>query len=120
MPSVLTDDDFAEMAAALPNLVETRLGKVCSADSCRTMVAWRPPGSGNTQNGSRVILDQDYIASLLILPTHCKDLRCLEIHFSTGNILHDLESVQRNPRLRDLYALPKCRVGILAAYDAPL
>jgi hypothetical protein len=93
----LTDDDVAEMAVALPNLVVARLGEVCSANTCRTTVA-----------------------SLLILSTHCRNLDNLEIHFSTRDILHDLKSIPEDPRLRDFFPLPRCPLGMLTVSEAPI
>ena len=93
----LTDSDIAEMAAALPNLVHLDLGEVCSADSCETTVA-----------------------SLLIISTCLKDLKYLDIHFRTGNLLLDFGSMSSNPQFRDLFHLPRCGLQSLDLYSAPL
>ena len=93
----LTDDDIAEVAMTLPNLEEAMFGFACSANSCRTTVS-----------------------SLLFLSTRCKGLTFPAIHFNTTNLRRDLESMAENPRLRDLYALPKCRLKQLSASFAPL
>ena len=93
----LTDEDIAEIATALPNLKEALFGFTCSANSCRTTVS-----------------------SLLFLSARCKSLRWLETHFNTANLRRDLESMAENPRLRDLYALPRCRLEQLSVSYAPL
>ena len=93
----LTDDDMAEMAAALPNLVDASFGYVCTANSCRTTVS-----------------------SLLFLSTRCKNLEYLEVHFNTRNLRDDLKSMPENPRLRDLYTLSRCRLVQLSVSYAPL
>lgn len=92
-----TDDGVGEMVTALPNLYGLNLGDVCSADSCKTTVA-----------------------SLLITSACCKDLEYLRIHFRTRDLLHDLESMPNNPRLRNLLQLPRCRLGQLDVSKAPL
>ena len=89
----LTDDDIAEMA----NLVDVSFGVASTANSCRTTVS-----------------------SLLFLSTRCKNLEYLEIHFNTTNLHDDFESMPENPRLRDLYALPRCRITELPVSKAPL
>jgi hypothetical protein len=93
----LTDDDIAEIATALPNLVDVIFGRVCPANSCRTTVS-----------------------SLLFLSTCCKDLRYLEIHFDTTNLCDDLKSIPENPRLRDFCMLPRCQLKRLSVSSAPL
>ena len=93
----LTDDDMAEMAAALPNLVDASFGYVCTANSCRTTVS-----------------------SLLFLSTRCKNLEYLEVHFNTRNLRDELKSMPENPRLRDLYTLSRCRLVQLSVSYAPL
>ena len=93
----LTDDDFAEIAIALPRLKDATFGGVCHANSCRTTVS-----------------------SLLSLSTHCKDLEELEIHFNTTNLLGDLTSILEDLRLRGEHLLPKCRLWWLGVRNAPL
>ena len=93
----LTDDDVGEMVDAFPNLNTLDLGGICHADSCQTTVA-----------------------SLLIISTHCEDLKELKIHFRIGNLFRDLHSTQNNPRLSGLYQLPKCGVRKLYLSEAPL
>ena len=93
----LTDDDVGEFAAALPNLNNLNLGRVCSANSCETTVA-----------------------SLLIISACCKNLGRMKIHFRTSNLLQDLESMPNDPRLRDLFRLPRCGLGELGVSKAPL
>jgi hypothetical protein len=93
----LTDDDIAEVATALPNLVNATFGDVCTANSCQTTVY-----------------------SLLFLSTRCKGLDFLEIHFNTTNICDDLTSMPGNPRLRDFRALPRCQLDGLEVSHAPL
>jgi len=92
----LTDDDVAEIAIALPNLVDATFGEVCSADSCRTTAC-----------------------SLLFLSTSCKKLKTLEIHFNTRNLRDDLQSIPENLRLRGLCGLPRCRLQQLEVAYAP-
>lgn len=92
VPSSLTDDDFAEIAIALPRLKDATFGGVC-----RTAVS-----------------------SLLSLLTHCKDLEELEIHFNTTNLLGDLTSILEDLRLRGEHLLPKCRLWWLGVRNAPL
>ena len=93
----LTDDDVGKIVAALPNLTTLNLGRACSADSCETT-----------------------IASLLIISTGCKNLKHLTLHFRTRNLLHDLKSMPNDPRLRDLFQLPRCGLELLDASRAPL
>ena len=93
----LTDGDVAEIAIALPNLVNVTFGEVCPADSCKTTVR-----------------------SLLFLSTSCIELETLEIHFNTRNLRDDLESIPENPRLRGLCGLPRCRLEWLTVANAPL
>ena len=93
----LTDEDIAEITAALPNLVRAMFGFACSANSCRTTVS-----------------------SLLFFSARCKNLESLGIHFNTKNLHRDLESMVENPRLRDLFALPNCRPLVLLVGYAPL
>ena len=93
----LTDGDIARFATALPNLRSVSFGQVCPANSCRTTVS-----------------------SLLLFSTHSKNLKHLEIHFNTTNLRDDLESMARNPRLRDSYGLPRCQLAQLSVSEAPL
>ena len=92
----LTDDDIAEIAAALPRLGEVVLGRVCPVNSCRTTVA-----------------------SLVSFSTGCRDLEHLEVHFNTANLRHDLESVLADPRLEKLPSLRTCDVFQLSLSNAP-
>ncbi|KAF9780745.1 hypothetical protein BJ322DRAFT_279206 [Thelephora terrestris] len=92
----LTDDDVAEIAAALPRLGDALFGTVCSANSCRTTVA-----------------------SLVSLSTRCRDLERLEIHFSTKNLRHNLESASTDPRLDSLTSLRMRDTFHLSISDAP-
>ena len=78
----LTDDDIAEIAAALPRLEMTVLGRACDANSCQTTVA-----------------------SLVSLSTHCKNLRFLNIHFNTANLRNDLDSLLGDPQFGSLPTL---------------
>ncbi|KAF9780746.1 hypothetical protein BJ322DRAFT_279325 [Thelephora terrestris] len=78
----LTDENVADIAAALPHLQEAILGTVCSVNSCRTTVA-----------------------SLVSLSTRCKGLEHLGIHFNTTNLRSSLESVSGDPRLDGLPSL---------------
>ena len=75
----LTDDDIAEIAAALPRLEVAVLGRVCRANSCQTTVA-----------------------SLVSFSTQCRDLNWLEIHFNTTNLRNDLDTISVDPRLDSL------------------
>ena len=93
----LPDDDVAEIATALPNLVNATFGDVCAANSCRTTVS-----------------------SLLFLSTRCKNLEYLEIHFNTTNLCNDLKLIPENPRFHDLRAFPRCQLKRLSISYAPL
>jgi hypothetical protein len=93
----LTDHDIAEIAAALPNLVDATFGYVCPANSCRTTVS-----------------------SLLFLSTHCKNLAVLETHFNTTNLRDDLEVVRVDPRLRNSHLVPGCHLAVLSLSKAPI
>ena len=93
----LTDDDIAEIAVALPNLMNATFGYVCSANSCRTTAS-----------------------SLLFLSAHCKNLTILEIHFNTTNLRDDLEVVRADPRLRNSHPVPGCPLAILSLSKAPI
>ena len=78
----LTDDDIAEIAAALPRLEMAALGRACHANSCQTTVT-----------------------SLVSLSTHCRGLEYLGIHFNTANLRNDLDSVLADPQLDSLPTL---------------
>ena len=93
----LTDDDIAEIATALPNLVGVTFGGACPANSCRTTVS-----------------------SLLLFSTRCKNLRYLDIHFNTTNLLDDFRSMVEDPRPGNLCALPRCQLTQLSVSHAPL
>ena len=75
----LTDDNIAEIAAALPRLEKAMLGRACPANSCQTTVT-----------------------SLVSLSTRCKNLRFLDIHFNTANLREDLDSLSTDLRLDSL------------------
>ena len=66
----LTDDDIAEVATALHNLVNAVFGSVCAANSCRTT-----------------------LSSFLFLSTRCKNLEFLEVHFNTTNLRDNIQFV---------------------------
>ena len=93
----LTDDNVAGIAAALSNLHYARFGRVCHADACKTTVS-----------------------SLVHLSVCCNNLGTLEIHFNTRNLHGDFKSMPEDPQLRDLYALPRCKLKSLKVSFAPL
>ena len=92
----LTDDNIAEIAAALPRLQVAALGTVCHANSCQTTVA-----------------------SLVSFSTSCKNLECLEVHFNTTNLCNDLKSVSTDPRLDNLPSPRTCNNFCLSPSGAP-
>jgi len=93
----LMDDNVAEITTALPRLRNALFGPPCSHNSCQTTVS-----------------------SLVLLSTRCKDLVYLEIHFNTTNLCNDFEPIPENPHLRDLCALPRCRLQQLSVSNAPI
>ena len=92
----LTDDDIAEVTAALPNLRIAKFGDVCFANSCRTTVS-----------------------SLLYFSTRCKNLESLQIHFNTANLRDDLARLSVDPRLHDPDSAPGHRVTLHLS-EAPI
>ena len=92
----LTDDNVAEIAAALPHLGDAVFGTICSANSCQTTVA-----------------------SLVSFSARCRHLELLEIHFNTENLRNDLESVLADPRLDSLPSLRTCDIFRLCLSGAP-
>ena len=92
----LTDDDIAEVTAALPNLEVARFGDICYANSCRTTVS-----------------------SLLYFSTRCKNLEFLQIHFNTANLRDDLERLSVDPRPYDPDLAPGRRVTLILS-EAPI
>ena len=92
----LTDNDIAEIAAALPRLEVAVLGDACNANSCQTTVA-----------------------SLVSLSTQCRHLNWLEIHFNTTNLWNDLNSVSADPRLDSLPTLRASNNFLLFLACAP-
>ncbi|KAF9783788.1 hypothetical protein BJ322DRAFT_1196951 [Thelephora terrestris] len=92
----LTDDDIAEIATALPRLVEVSFGTICSANSCRTTVA-----------------------SLVSFSTQCRGLEQLEVHFNTENLRNDLELASADPRLTELPSLRTSNIFHLFLSSAP-
>ena len=83
----LTDDDMENLAIALPRLESLRLGQPCNFHTCKTTVA-----------------------ALMSISVHCLDLTVLEIHFSTLEIVRDLQRVLDRGAGRDD---AKCRVSDL-------
>lgn len=94
--SGLTDDDIAEVATALHNLVNAVFGSVCAANPCRTT-----------------------LSSFLFLSTRCKNLEFLEVHFNTMNLRDNLQFVLVDPRLHNSHPVPGCHTVSLSLSKAP-
>ena len=93
----LDDDDAAELAMALPQLKHLFLGPPCFENTCATTVA-----------------------CLLPIAVYCPNLKELQIHFNTENIVDDLEEISENPRFRELQLLPRCTLTYLDVWETPL
>jgi hypothetical protein len=92
-----TDDDIAEVATALPNLVNTAFRNVCAAKSWRTTVT-----------------------SLLFLSTRCKNLEFLEVHFNTVNLRDNLQFALVDPRLHNSHPVSGRRPVSLSLSETPV
>jgi len=90
----LTDKDVENFAAALPSLVDLRLGGGCESNTCRTTVS-----------------------SLLSISIHCLELKFLETHFNTHNIVEDMECLLDEGTGR---GKPKCKLQSLSVGSLPL
>jgi hypothetical protein len=94
---LLTDDDLAKLANALPDIKSLRLGSPCPANRCRTT-----------------------ILSLFMLSTRCLRLKTLEIHFNTTGINHDFERLFEEPQNKTMRSLPRCPLRCLTVADTPI
>ena len=93
----LNDNNVAELAIALPRLEVLLLGHPCRENTCATTVA-----------------------CLFLISVHCVELRKLEIHFNTADIIDDLKDLSEDPRFQELRSLPRCTLTWLNAYQTPL
>ena len=93
----LNDDNVAELTMALTQLEFLVLGHPCSKNTCLTTVA-----------------------CLLPISVHCSQLKQLETHFNTANIVDDFRNILEDPRFQQLRSLPKCPLTCLDVYLTPL
>jgi len=93
----LNNDNVAELAMALRRLRSLLLGRACPDNTCATTVA-----------------------CLLPISVYCLDLRELEIHFNTTNIVEDFKNISEDPRLQELRSLPKSTLICLDVWKTPL
>jgi len=93
----LTNQDLAQLSAALPRLEVLELGRPCPTNTSLTTVP-----------------------CLLALSVHCKSLSSLCIHLNTTDLIGDIQSLSEDPGLRDLGSLPtRCRLVTFKAGRLP-
>jgi hypothetical protein len=95
--ALLTDDDVAKLADALPDIKSLRLDSPCSANRCHTTAL-----------------------SLFILSTRCLQLKTLGIHFNTTRISHVLDRLFKEPQYETMRSLPRCPLRYLNVADTPI
>ena len=93
----LNNDNIIELAMTLTQLEFLLLGYPCPKNTCLTTVA-----------------------CLLPISVHCSELRELEIHFNTTNIVDDFKNTLEDPRFQQLRSLPRCSLTILDVSRMPL
>ena len=93
----LNNDDVTKLSMTLSQLQNLFLGSPCLKNTCATTVA-----------------------CLLPISVYCIELRRLEIHFNTTNIIDDFKNVSEDPRLRELHPLPRCILPHLSVGQMPL
>ena len=94
---LLTDEDVANLADALPEIKRLELGSPCSANRCHTTAL-----------------------SLFTLSTHCLQLKTLEIHFNTTGIGHVLDRLFKEPQYGRMRSLPRCPLRYLTVGDTQI
>ena len=90
----LTDDNVADLAAALPRLKSLRLGHPCRLNTCKTTVA-----------------------SLMAISVRCLDLLLLETHFNVQTIVGDMQSLLDGGAGHNK---AKCQLRSIFVGDTPL
>lgn len=93
----LNNEDITELAVALPRLESLSLGYPCFRNTCATTVA-----------------------CLLPLSVHCIELKTLQVHFNTTNIVNDLKNISEDFRLQKLHSPSKCSLLDLCVHRMPL
>jgi len=93
----LNNDNVTELAMALTQLESLLLGRACSENTCLTTAA-----------------------CLLPISVHCNNLKKLENHFNTTNIVDDFKNTLEDPRFQQLRSLPRCSLACLNVRQMPL
>ena len=93
----LNNEGVTELAKALPQLESLFLGRPCFENTCTTTAA-----------------------CLLPISVHCLELRELEVHFNTTNIVEDLNNILAGHLFQELRLLPKCALSSLGVHRMPL
>ena len=93
----LNNDNVTELAMALCQLGSLLLGNACPKNTCATT-----------------------IACLLPISVYCLELRRLEIHFNTTNLVDNFKNISEDPRFQELRQLPRSTLICLDVWQMPL